>query len=149
MVVPPTSASRHPLRVLIADDQPEVRNALRLLLDHEPGVEVVGEVASAGALSDQAPTLRPDIVLLDWELPGLERPLQLGLVAAREHTPAAGHANHRPRIVALSVWPERRLDALAAGADAFACKGDAPEQLLAALRWTCHTATGSPGSSAE
>ena len=57
------------MRVLLADDQMKVRSALRLLLEQEPGLSVVGEAAEAKDLLAQVGTERPDLVLLDWELP--------------------------------------------------------------------------------
>jgi len=57
--------------ILIADDQPRVRHALRLLLEQEPGVNVVGEAAEAKTLLAQVAARCPDLVLLDWGLPGM------------------------------------------------------------------------------
>ena len=59
------------MRVLLADDQPQVRSALRLLLEEEPGLSVVDEVVSAGELLSRVEVTCPDLILLDWELPGL------------------------------------------------------------------------------
>jgi DNA-binding NarL/FixJ family response regulator len=59
------------MRVLLADDDPHVRSALRLLLENEPGVCIVGEWAFADGLIDQMANSRSTVVLLDWELPGL------------------------------------------------------------------------------
>lgn len=59
------------MRVLIADDRPQVRSALRLLLKQEPDVTVVGEAEDAEQALELAIGERPELVLLDWELPGL------------------------------------------------------------------------------
>ncbi|MCZ7674175.1 MAG: response regulator transcription factor [Chloroflexi bacterium] len=59
------------MRVLLADDQMRVRSALRLLLEQEPGFQVVGEAADATGLLLAATEKAPDLLLLDWELPGL------------------------------------------------------------------------------
>lgn len=59
------------MRVFLADDQAKVRAALRLLLEQEPGLSVVGEVTEAKDLLAQVQVTQPDVVLLDWELPGL------------------------------------------------------------------------------
>ena len=56
--------------VLIAEDQPKVRRALRLLLEQEPGENVVGETAEAKEQLTQVAAGCPDLVLLDWGLPG-------------------------------------------------------------------------------
>jgi len=60
------------MRVFIADDQPNVRSALRLLLEQDPGVSVVGEAAEAEGLLAGVRATRPDLLLSDWELPGLQ-----------------------------------------------------------------------------
>ena len=120
------------MNVLIADDQPQVRSALRLLLGHEPGMTVVGEADDVERTLELAARQRPDLVLLDWELPGLPAagPSTNGgqhlLLALRARCPGT-------KGVALSGRPEARQAALAAGADGFVSKGDPPEQLLAAM----------------
>ena len=120
------------MRILIADDQPQVRSALRLLLGHEPGVTVVGEADDAERTLELAARQRPDLVLLDWELPGLPAagPSTNGgqhlLLALRACCPGM-------KVVALSGRPEARQPALDAGADVFVSKGDPPERLLAAM----------------
>jgi len=128
------------MRIFLADDQAKVCSALRLLLEQEPGLSVVGEAAEAKDLLAQVQRTRPDLVLLDWELPGLRAP--------RSSTPSAGSgissgqrllaALHslscRPKVIALSGHLEAREEALAAGADAFVSKGDPPERLLTTLR---------------
>jgi DNA-binding NarL/FixJ family response regulator len=120
------------VRVLIADDQPQVRSALRLLLGQEPGVTVVGEAEDAEQALKLATGGQPDLVLLDWELPG--QPAADASAGTGQHLLPALRAR-RPclKVVALSGRPEARQAALAAGADAFVSKGDPPEQLLAAL----------------
>ena len=60
------------MRILLVDDQSEIRSALRLLLEQEQGMTVVGEVAKAEDLLAQVEATRPDVALLDWELPGLQ-----------------------------------------------------------------------------
>jgi DNA-binding NarL/FixJ family response regulator len=112
------------MNILLADDQPQVRSALRLLLEQELGVQIAGEAANARELLLEAGTVHPDAILVDWELPGLS-PID-GMSAVRRAYPSA-------RVVALSSRPDVRLAALRAGADAFVCKGDPPERLLAAL----------------
>ena len=60
------------VKVLIADDDAHVRAAIRLLLEQEAGVSSVSECASVDLLVDQVTGFRPDAVLIDWELPGLQ-----------------------------------------------------------------------------
>lgn len=113
------------MRVLLADDQAKVRSALKLLLEHESGVCVVGECADADALLAQMELTQPDVVLLDWELPGHEeRDLLARLRALSPHV----------RVIALSGRLEANHEALAAGVDAFVSKSDPPERLLESLQ---------------
>jgi len=120
------------MRVLLADDQANVRSALRLLLAQEPDLDIVGEATETEGLLAQAEATCPDLVLLDWELPGMEaadRSMDAGqrlLLALRASHPGL-------KVIALSVYPEARQPALAAGADAFVSKGDPPDRLLAAV----------------
>lgn len=111
-------------RVLIADDQPNVRCALRLLLRQEPDLTVVGEADDTRKTLDLVSRQRPDLVLLDWELPGQNCTSVLSKL--RE-------ARRGLVVIALSGRAEARQAALAAGADAFVSKGDSPERLLGAV----------------
>ena len=113
------------MKVLLADDQPQVRSALRLLLEQETRAQIVAEIETIDGLLDRPLTPSPDAILLDWELPGLSPAGDL---------PAIRCAYPSAQIVALSSRPEARHSALHAGADYFVCKGDPPERLLAALR---------------
>jgi DNA-binding NarL/FixJ family response regulator len=117
------------MRILLADSQAKVRFALRVLLERQPGVEVVGEVASADELLARAAALCPDLVLLDWTVAGVVAPGLLRTLRA---------ACPELEIVVLSSRPEAREVALAAGADAFVSKGNPPEHLLAAITRCCH-----------
>lgn len=112
------------MRILIADDQAYVRSALRLLLEEQATAQVVGEAADAIGLLRLAELDAPDLLLLDWELPGLPAAHLLRLLHFE-----------RPllRVLAMSSRPEAQTEALASGADAFVSKGDPPEQLLAAV----------------
>jgi DNA-binding NarL/FixJ family response regulator len=117
------------MRVLIADAHPEVRWALRTVIREELGLTVVGEVSDTEHLLDEARAQHPDVILLEWELPG-----QPG----EELFADLGTLNHGSRVIVLSRRPEARQAALAAGAEAFVSKADAPEQLLTALRTLVH-----------
>ena len=101
------------MRVIVADDQTKVRSALRLLLEHQPHVEILGEAVDTTGLLDWAKAACPDLVLLDWELPGLPAAALLPLL--HDHCPAL-------RVIALSSRPEVRQAALDTGADAFVSK---------------------------
>jgi len=112
------------MRVLVADDQVKVRSALRVLLGQHLNWEVVGETGEAAQLSVQICDTRPDVVLLDWELPGLVLDGAFSVFRARFPD---------TKIVALSGRPEACQEALAAGVDAFVSKMDSPERLLDTL----------------
>jgi len=111
------------MRILLADHRRKVRFALRALLEQQPGLEVVGEAVDAEDLLAEAEKDCPDLVLLDWELPGPAADL---LSALRGVCPDV-------LVIALSGRVTAREAAVAAGADAFVSKGDPPERLLAAI----------------
>jgi DNA-binding NarL/FixJ family response regulator len=110
--------------VLVADDDPKVRSALRLLLENEPDIVIVGECSTADALVDQVRSARASVVLLDWDLPGLHANGLLDRL--RTSHPACS-------LVVLSGRPEHCGEVVQAGISGFVCKGDPPESLLAAL----------------
>ena len=111
------------MRILLADAQSRVRFALRVLLERQPDMEVAGDVCNGGELLAMAKETCPDLVLLDWELPGLTDEL---LGRLREECPGV-------YIIALSGRPEAGRQALDSGADAFVCKCDSAHRLLAAI----------------
>jgi DNA-binding NarL/FixJ family response regulator len=114
-----TSKSR--LHVLIADDQPQVRSALRLFLQQRLRVSRIDEASDLEQALELIGANYPDLVLLDWELPG-----QSGAAAlAGLRTASPGST-----VIALSGRPEARQAALAAGADGFVSKGEPPEWLM-------------------
>ena len=115
--------------VLIADSQAHARSAMSLLLAQEPDVVVVSEAADVDAAVSAVSACRPDVGLLDWQLPR-QLPGQNGGSALDD----LRRASPELFVVALSGLPEARQEALAAGADAFVSKGDPPEKLLAAVR---------------
>ena len=106
--------------LFIAEGENHVRDALHLLLEQE-GFDIVGEADHVESLLAQVCTQPPDILLLDWSLPGL-RPHHL-LKTLREHCPDV-------IIVAMSVRPEDRAISLAAGADLFMPKSLTPKKFL-------------------
>ena len=112
------------MRILLADDQPKVRLALRLLLERKGGLSVVGEAADAEGVLAQAKAERPDLILLDWGLLGTAAADLLA--ALRVICPALS-------VIVLSGQLGVGQEALEAGADAFVSKMDPPERLLSAL----------------
>jgi DNA-binding NarL/FixJ family response regulator len=113
------------LNILIGDASPRVRFGLSLLLEQQPGWRVAGEAEDALALLEHIRCGCPDLVLLDWELPGM--PAQELLIAIRQACPCL-------RVVFMSGKDELRQMALQAGADVFAYKADPPEKLLGLIR---------------
>lgn len=113
------------LNILVGDAQPRVRFGLRLLLEQQPGWKVTGEAEDAQSLLAHIRSRCPDLVLLDWELPGMPAEQLLG--AMREACPNL-------RVVFMSGKDELHHAALQAGADLFAYKADPPEKLLGMIR---------------
>jgi DNA-binding NarL/FixJ family response regulator len=113
------------LRVLIADDDPGVRSAVQLLLQENAGLQMAGASDNAKKLLDAVKSESPDLVLLDWELPGLG-----GADLVRDMRSISPGV----LVIVLHSRPIMRKPALAAGADDFVSKGDPPERLLAALQ---------------
>jgi DNA-binding NarL/FixJ family response regulator len=112
------------MRIVLADDQIEVRSALRVLLEHHSGLQVVGEAMDPEELEQQLTAAQPDLLLLDWEMLGVRANEILSNL--QDHYP-------RLRIIVMSGQPGVRWVALAAGADAFVSKGNPPDQLLDTL----------------
>ena len=116
------------IRVVLVDDDAMVRTGLRLILSAAPDLEVVGEAADGSAASVMVRRERPDVVLLDVRMPGVD-----GLTAARDLlTDAAAPW----RVVMLTTFDldEYVYAALAAGASGFLLKDVPPERLVAAVR---------------
>ncbi|MGB2909932.1 MAG: response regulator transcription factor [Anaerolineales bacterium] len=112
------------MQILLADDQSKVRSALRLLLEQEPDLDVLGEAVDTQGLLDWVRAVHPDVVLLDWELPGMSHNGVMSELRA---------ICPQLLVVALSGKPEARQAALNAGVDAFVSKGEPPERLLVTL----------------
>jgi DNA-binding NarL/FixJ family response regulator len=115
-----------PLRVMLVDDHSLVRSAIRQAIT-APDVEVVAEAASAEEALDLAPRLRPDVLLLDVDLPGMT-----GVQLVRELAPRLPDT----KIVMLTVSTSRRdvADAIRNGAYGYLTKDLSPEALLRSVR---------------
>lgn len=127
------------MRVLIADSHVTVRSALRRLLDQEPELSLAGEAARVGELLAQARSIQPDVVLIEWELPGMppgsDAADQEDTLQARRRLLYQLHTlPPLPHVIALSGWPQAQRAASLAGVDAFVSKGGPPQELLATLR---------------
>jgi DNA-binding NarL/FixJ family response regulator len=114
------------MRTLIADDHAIVRSGIRLLLERQPGVEVVAEAGDGVAAFEQALATRPDLCVLDVGMPRMT-----GLQATREirsHLPET-------QVLILSMHDDERylFEALKAGASGYVLKREADQALVAAL----------------
>jgi len=116
------------IRVVLVDDDAMVRTGLRLILSAAPDIEVVGEAADGSSASVMVRRERPDVVLLDVRMPGVD-----GLTAARD---LLADAAAPWRVVMLTTFDldEYVYAALAAGASGFLLKDVPPERLVAAVR---------------
>jgi DNA-binding NarL/FixJ family response regulator len=114
-----------PVRVLVAEDDPRVRAALRAFLSASPGVEVVGAAGDAAAALELARDQGPTVALVDVLLPEAADGLALLRALTRELGIPA---------IAISIHGGLRSAALAAGAHQFLDKDRPPDVLLAALR---------------
>jgi DNA-binding NarL/FixJ family response regulator len=115
------------IRVLIVDDHRMLRNGLRNLIQEQPDMEVVGDAGTGRDAVRLAEKTRPDVVLMDINMPDLN-----GMEATRQLLAAVPTA----KVVALSMYASRRFAAgmLAAGARGFVMKDCAFEELHAAIR---------------
>lgn len=116
--------------ILIADDQPLQRMGMRMFLAGQDGIDVVGEAADGNEAVQQAEELRPDVVLMDVRMPGMD-----GIAATRriveQKATSAG-----PWILLLTTFDldEYVLAGLEAGASGFLTKDAEPQDLLSAIR---------------
>ena len=113
------------MRILLADDQKEVRSSLRVLLEHELDLCEIDEADDLSSLIIKAKESNPDLIMLDWELTNLP---------VTDIIPALRYLYPNVKIIAMSSHPEASKTAFAAGVDAFVCKGEQPEKLLSTLR---------------
>ncbi|MFB2599022.1 response regulator [Herbiconiux sp. P17] len=115
------------IRVVLADDQDLVRVGLRIILESEDGIEVVGEARDGREAVDLVTALSPDVVCMDVQMPGLD-----GLAATRELVAAGTSAG----ILVLTTFDrdDYLFEALEAGASGFVLKNSSPEELVAAVQ---------------
>jgi DNA-binding NarL/FixJ family response regulator len=114
------------IRILVADDQALVRDGLRLILDSQEDIEVVGEASDGEEAVRAATSLAPDVVLMDIRMPGVG-----GLEATRRITAGTGC-----RVLVLTTFDldEYVVEALRAGASGFLLKSSPRQHLLHAVR---------------
>jgi DNA-binding NarL/FixJ family response regulator len=115
-------------RILVADDQVLVRGGLRMILEAQPDLEVVGEAGDGHEALAQARELQPDLVLMDIRMPGLD-----GLEATKRLLAAA---DPKPKVLVLTTFDldEYVYEAIRAGASGFLLKSTPPPQLVDGVR---------------
>jgi len=115
------------IRVILADDHPVVREGLRGMLRTEPDIEVVAECAAGGDAVRLAAELRPDVVLMDLRMPGMD-----GVAATAAITAGPG----RPRVLVVTTYDTDRdiLRAVEAGATGYLLKDTPRRELADAVR---------------
>lgn len=117
------------MRVLLADDETQVRSALRLILEQLKAVESIEEVSDARGLTARMQANRPDLLLVDWELPGLRAVPSFSELRRRHDT----GFNGRLKVIVLSDRCPAPQAAIRSGADCCLSKYEPPEHLFAAL----------------
>ena len=129
------------IRVLIVDDDVLVRAGLRMMIETQDDLEVVGEADDGAAAIELAGSLQPDVVVMDIRMPGMD-----GLEATRrivgepvdpnDVTDGVDDTDDTPRVLVLTTFEidEYVYDAVRAGASGFLLKRTPPEELLAGIR---------------
>jgi DNA-binding NarL/FixJ family response regulator len=115
------------VRVVLADDQPLVRSGLRVLIAEQAGLAVVGEAATGAEAVQLVTDVRPDVVVMDIRMPGMD-----GIEATRRIT--AGPATARVLVLTTFDEDDHVYGALRAGASGFVVKDMALEDILSAIR---------------
>ncbi|MBB2924456.1 response regulator transcription factor [Cellulomonas cellasea] len=113
--------------VLLVDDQALLRMGFRLVIESEPDLEVVGEASDGRVALDQVAALRPDVVLMDVRMPGMD-----GIEATRRL--ALEHPSSRVLVLTTFDVDEYAFAALRSGASGFLLKTARPEELVEAIR---------------
>lgn len=115
-------------RVLLVDDQELVRTGLRIILQSEPGIEVVGEASTGAMAVEKARQLHPDVICMDVQMPDMDGIEATRMLAADESVTAG--------ILILTTFnrDDYLFDALQAGASGFLLKSASPEQIVEAVQ---------------
>lgn len=127
------------IKLMIADDDAKVRSAINLLLDQDKACwQVVAEVRYIEELFNEVESKKPQLLLLDWELPEEccgDRKLPDEIL--NDRIASLRKLNREMYIIVLSSKPQVKTEALIAGANSFVSKGDPPEVFLKALYAIC------------
>jgi DNA-binding NarL/FixJ family response regulator len=129
-------------RVLIVDDHAFVRTGLTALLNGADGIAVVGECADGADVPDIATAVRPDVVLMDVQMPRVCGPDATRTLLTRQPTV-------RVLMVSASMTPRTLGDAAAAGASGYLLKGGDPGALVTAVQTVAAGGTAWPGQPAS
>lgn len=116
-----------PIRILVADDHPIVRDGLIAILSTQPDIDVVGEASNGRDVIDKVAALQPDVLLLDLEMPEMD-----GVEALRRLRDAG--ATVRTIVFTAFDTDERILGAVQAGAQGYLLKGAPRDELFEAVR---------------
>lgn len=119
------------IRVLLADDQALIRAGFRMILESEPGIEVVGEAVDGREAVEATLALVPDVVCMDVQMPGVD-----GLTATRQIVAT----NAASKVIVLTTFnnDDYLFEALEAGASGFLLKTTSPEDLVKAVQVVAH-----------
>ena len=113
------------VRILLADDNPALRSALTLLLETRLNARIVGESYSMENLLVSLQSKQPDIVILDWELPGAPKTDRIAILH---------QAYPSVKIVVIGSQPESAQPFLSVHADAYISRSEPPEQMVQVLQ---------------
>ena len=113
------------MRIVLATGETDLRLSMELLLSEEPGLKILGGASTPEGFLALVKSTCPDLVLLDWDLPGCPVEEVLGQIKGLKE---------QPKLIILGRRQRAKKAALKAGADVYVVKGDPPEHLLAAIK---------------
>jgi len=128
-------AAMKPITVVMADDYPVVRSGIKSILQLEPDIQVIGETGNGLDVIPMVMDLRPNVLLLDIEMPG---------ITGIEITRRLRSNNSRVRILALSGYDDKHyiMHMLELGASGYLIKDEVPDTIAEAVRGVAHGQTG-------